>query len=123
MLDVPYQTLKKRVNELEQLLANKGAKALIKHVAPQPLNGDNFQTYYAEDLLFKQLLKIHDANQKIDFDYTRAFGTDKTPDNSSLFEPLGELIILATSWLDKIGCNYHSRLILFEKLNRRNEND
>ena len=114
--------LQQRIDELEKLLAAKGSKSLAKFIIPQPIKGDvHFQTYDAENIFFKQLLKIHDAAQKIDFDYVRAFGTDKTPDQTELYEPLGELIIFATTYLDRIGCNADARQSLFRILNRRFE--
>ena len=46
---------------------------------------------------------------------------DKTPDQTALHEPLGELIIFATTYLDRIGCNADARQKLFRNLNWRFE--
>lgn len=114
--------LQQRINELEKLLAAKGSKSLAKFIIPRPIKGDvHFQTYNAKEIFFKQLLKIHDAENKINFDYARAFGTDKTPDQTVLYEPLGELIIFSTTYLERIGCNADARQKLFRNLNRRFE--
>ena len=115
-------SLQRRVDELEKMLIAKNSKALDKLIAPQPIKGDvHFQTYNAKEIFFMQLLKIHDAENKINFDYARAFGTDKTPDQTALHEPLGELIIFATTYLERIGCNADARQKLFRNLNWRFE--
>ena len=116
--------LQQRIEELEKLLIARGTKAIVKYVLPQPIKSDvHFQSYNAEEIFFKQILKIHDANSQIKFDYVRAFGTDEKPDATPLYEPICELIIYATTYLDRIGCNAEMRQKLFAELNRRYEND
>lgn len=114
--------LLQRIEELEKLLAAKGTKAAAKYVIPQPIKSEvHFQSYNAEEKFFKQILKIHDANKQIDFDYTRAFGTDKTPDMTGMYKPIAELIIYAVTYLDRIGCKADERQKLYAELNRRFE--
>ncbi len=116
------EQLEARVAELEGIVAAKSTKALKKHVTPQPLK--NFYSAYAVEKMFKQLLKIHDAEKygEGSFGHFKVAGQSEPTDE--LAEELGQLIIVATSYLERIGCTEEHRALLFAELNRRNqEND
>ena len=110
-----YEDAKRRVEELENLLAVKGNKALVKVITPQPIK--NFYCSEGVNTMFKQLLKIHDAEMSLDT-HTLVYD-DEALDNSKLVNALGELIIFATTYLEQIGCNAESRQLLFYELNKK----
>ena len=105
----------KRIEELESLLTVKGNKALVKVITPQPIK--NFYCAEGVNTMFKQLLKIHDAEMSLDT-HTLAYN-DKALDNSKFKTALGDLIIFATTYLEQIGCNAESRQLLFYELNKK----
>ena len=109
-----FESALTRIDELESLLAAKGTKALKNAVQPQPL--PNFYTLDGVDLLFKQLLKLHDAEQASS---ANDFYEGKKVVPVDMLESLGQIIIIATSYLEKIGCDESRRQLLFADLNRR----
>lgn len=113
-----FESALSRIAELESLLAAKGTKVLKNSVQPQPLK--NFYTLNAVDLLFKQLLKLHDAEQSVS---AKDFYEGKSVTPVELVESLGQIIIIATTYLDKIGCDEPHRQLLFAELNRRNQDE
>ena len=110
-----FESAKARAEELEKILAVKGTKAIKKTVTPQPI-----KDFYTADIigtLFKQLLKVYEAKCKIG---ARELVYGEIESMDELSKRLGELIIIATSYLDKIDCDEFHRQLLFADLNRRN---
>ncbi|MBQ9486626.1 MAG: hypothetical protein IJU91_02340 [Selenomonadaceae bacterium] len=109
-----YWQLKDENAELQKAVNAKTGKLLTRYFAPQPL--ENFHPSDALNQMFRQLCKIYDA-ENIAFNPKSLFeGSDKLP----LIKALGELIIIATSYLEKIGVNDSARQKLFKKLNEEN---
>lgn len=88
-------------------------KLLTRYFAPQPLK--NFQSVDALHAMFLKLCDIRNA-ENIAFNPDSYFN-GKADDKLPLIKALGELIIIATSYLDYIGVNDSARQKLFRKLN------
>ena len=118
-----YEEAARRVAELESLLTAKGNKAIKKAMLPQPLPKGEFYTYNALTLMFQKLLEIHDAQGKCDaaIDFTTQYWKEDKRDMTPLYKPLGELIIMAVTYLERSGCDADKRMLLFSKLNHRED--
>ena len=60
-----------------------------------------------------------DADAAIDF--TTQYWQEDKRDMTLLYKPLGALIILAVTYLDRSGCDADKRMLLFSKLNHRED--
>lgn len=109
-----YWQMKAEIEELQKAVNAKTGKLLTRYFAPQPLK--NFQGVDALHAMFLKLCDIRNA-ENIAYNPKSLFeGSDKLP----LVKALGELIIIATSYLEYIGVNDSARQKLFKKLNEEN---
>lgn len=105
-----YWQLQNENAELKKALNAKTGKLLTRYFAPQPLKNLDIDHLNA---MFLKLCDIRNA-ENIAYNPKSLFeGSDNLP----LVKALGELIIIATSYLDYIGVNDSARQKLFRKLN------
>ena len=111
--------LRERNAELEKALSAKTSKALLKYFLPCPSN--KFKIGDSMEILFKQLLKIHDAQNVLSDETAKNF----SPNDSlvHLYESFAELIIATVTCLERFGCDEKMRQKIFCEMNRRIANE
>ena len=107
-----YWQLKDENAELKKALNAKTGKLLTRYFAPQPLKNLDIDHLNA---MFLKLCDIRNA-ENIAFNSDSYFN-GKADDKLPLIKALGELIIIATTYLEYLGVNDSARQKLFKKLN------